>query len=238
MKKLGFLIAVIAPYIALADYTYESWLVMTTLPQQARLCDIAGSGLVVNYSETSLVVRITNAWLGDPATNTVVLLRADGSIYDDCPSTNIVFFATTNMHYQAEVENPDDPYREPSVSPFAWEYTSMQTNTLTSTPLTLIGGDRGWFPADADGGQLLNFTSNLVSCVRLSPDIGAYYSLLRNNGGGWSTPGRVAEDTRLSLWMSSRFNGTNMLSRMSVDVGLDAAIRNAAIWRLQAMRND
>jgi hypothetical protein len=225
-----FLLWAIFAQAAAADR--DTWLAQTTLPQQARLCDVAGVGTVIAGSASNVVVHVDTWWLGEGETNVLGIVSDELEMPIPSAETVVVFFATTNIHYRSHLTRAEQEFVDPGVSPYHWDYPRARTNALPSTGLSFFGAHRGWFPADEGNGQVMAFASNLVQCVRVQPSAQAYYSLLRNNGTGWTAPERIVQDVRYSLWMSSYFDGTNILSLMVADTNLDARIRSSAEVRL------
>jgi hypothetical protein len=147
--------------------------------------------------------------------------------------SNIVFFATTNMHYQADTEDAEHPYIDPGISPFVWEYPFSRTNALQSVPLSFLGGGRGWLYADADGGDMLSLASNLVVHCRLSPNVEDYYSLIRLDAQVQSPHAQTKWEKFHALWAAVSYAGTNLVSLVANDTGVHPVFQGNAVWRIQ-----
>lgn len=206
----------------------EEFLMYTCLSQQIRLCQIAGVGTVSTNFSDAFIINVENYWLGNPGSNTLNIVSDIGFDDDGMPQTGepVVFFATKTCF-------GDDTtgFMNPCMLQFG--YPSNTTNILYRPELYTLGNSRAYFDVTAENGLMLPYASNLVSALRVSPDLDTYYDLIRtkDKNPNFGTKS-VQENRSYSLGIGAIHDGTNLLLKIATDTNAIPSVRNIAIGRL------
>lgn len=155
----------------------------------ARSAEVAGVGAFLNQPTPEnpyAYVEVNDYWTGNPGTN-VVKIKAGNAYSTDWvfpTNTPIVFFAKTRGYVVtnnfSDIENPPP----------------VDTTGIDLSELFFPHGDDAWFRTTRDNGLLYEFSTNLWDCLRINPNQGKFYEVLRDADKlPYSTSSRLSNDT-------------------------------------------
>ena len=223
--NITFFVFVLLANVSFAEYTDRvTFSMITSLAQQVRLCDMAGSGTVVESSATNIKLTVTEYWLGNPGTNSLNITTDMEDMEVATMHSNIVFFAVTNQHFRAKTIN------ELSAA-YVWEYALQRPSNLPVIPPTFFGGSRAWFYTTESSGELLSLATNLIVQCRTSPNMEGFYDLIRLEGK-IDSRNRVEAEKFYSLWACISYGESNFVSLVANDPKAFPYFRNNALWRI------
>lgn len=207
------------------------------LSTQAYLCDIAGTGEVVESRPKGFRIVVDNYWVGNSGTNVLdIAVDADPPPSGHVP---IVFFASTNAYFKGEVV-------EPLALLCQWSFLTNRTvgsattelgleARTTVTNLQLLADSLSWFNVSADGGLLLEYASNLVHHARTQVDHQVFYETVRDGARlPPATSPRIYADSIHQLMHWGSYESEEYLRRVWVDPLITGRARGVLRWGIQS----
>ena len=218
MKKLALLVAVLSavqPMLAQDEFPHLS--LNAALPLQAAVCDVIGIGHIASQTSTNAVIKVSDYWIGDSGTNTVVVSLTTPSDFAGC-NTNFLFFLSK---YQSFLE------LEPSECHFSY-ILDMDYHRSRYQPdgLYLFDGIRSWIPVVQDTTTLLNWCSNLVYVSQVNTNLQAFYELIRDGYRLNPATSRIRRDSEYTFQYCSYYMTTNFMHQIWSDTNLVGRARN------------
>jgi hypothetical protein len=185
---------------------------LASLPIQAHLCDIAGTGQVVESLPNSFRIVVDNYWYGNPGSNTLSIAVAA----NPPPATNapILFMASTNAYLREE-------FVEPVGVLCRWSYLTNRVVNLSeealyppAVPLTLLADNFSWLHTSEDNGLVLIYASNLVHTARVNRNPQAFYELVRDGANVSTNVSQRIQQDSLALLRQWAFHESEEFAAM------------------------
>ena len=143
----------------------------SSLPLLAAVCDIAGIGELVSQTRTNAVISVNQCWFSTtPAT--VVEIQLYGNEYIPAGGTNFLFFASQYpMDYGPNIPGP---------YPSMFRMDEVRGSLEPEASMSLMSAGRSLIPVTAENAALISWSSNLVHASQASPNMQAFYELIRD----------------------------------------------------------
>ena len=183
----------------------------SAFPLLAAVCDIAGIGELVSQTSTNAVININQCWYSAIPTNSITV-RLYGNEAIPAGGTNFLFFAS---QYSVDY----GPYGL-AAYPNIFRMDEIRQNFKPNTSMYLMGGDRSQIPVVAENADLISWSSNLVYTSQISPDMQAFYELIRDGYRFNHDTSRIYRDSMNAFFLAEWYMSTNFMQQTWADTNL------------------
>jgi hypothetical protein len=181
----------------------------SALPLLAAVCDVIGIGEVGSKTSTNAVINVSQIWLGDAQQN-ILDVRLDG---ERLPEAGAPFLFFLSKHPQIDGI-------EPRERRFGFMFDSDARSRLQSGSLYFLGGSRAVIPATQETSTLTNWCFSLVQTSQISPNMQAFYELIRDGLRQNPPASRKHADSRHAFKQCGYFMPLNFMSNIWGDSNL------------------
>ena len=151
-------------------------------------------------------------------------------------TTNFLFFLTKKMPNTLYVplEERTDPRW--NLNSYMFKMNEARSQYQPDDPLTLHAGIYSWIPVTTNDTALINWCSNLVHSSQISPNLQAFYELLRDGYRLNPETSRIHQESMNAFDFAVDFMSTNFIRQVLIsDTNLTGWARanvNNAHWML------
>lgn len=189
---------------------------MASLPLQAGVCDIVGTGIVTGNNTNGITINVENYWVGNPGSNTLEIQMF--SFKPPVTNTPIVFLASRYSSFFA---------LEPEACRYSYIFDmNYHRNRNQPDGLWLFENEYSWFPIVPTNTALVAFASNLVYAAQITANTNRFYEIIRDGYRDNPPTSRIHKDSAWTFQNCRYFMPTNFMRQIWNDDLLTNEIRS------------